>query len=161
MPADALQKPRDSSCCCLSGVCLLALEVLDSIRGREKPMNEFLPSDINHWRTRYYGTYSSLLALQWTVSPWGPGHPGSNPLLSRCPLAGLPSRLPSPLPSCPLTPICLKGLCANPLGETQKGNSKLSQNSYFFFPNRITAACYNHSNQNYLNLSSLYVCNGI
>ena len=154
-PADAMQKPTDFLLLLLFRVSSLALEVLGLSMGkREVPVNEFSLRDINHWRTRYYGTYSSVLALQWTVFHGGPGglNPhclGSNPLLSTCPLAGLPTCLPSPLPHVLGLQSMSQGssLCKLIGGDTERKLQIVIKLLFFFFPNRKTAACYNHSNR--------------
>lgn len=132
----------------------LALEVLGLSMGkREVPVNEFSLRDINHWRTGimghtaarspFSGQCSTGAQAAWIPIPRAVTHSWAQVRWPASPPASLPHSLMS-LDS----NLCLKGLlCANPLGETQKGNSKLSQNCYFFFPNRITAACYNHSNR--------------
>lgn len=134
----------------------LALEVLGLSMGkREVPVNEFSLRDINHWRTRYYGTYSSLLALQWTVFHGGPGC--LSPLCWAvtdswahvCWPASRPP--PFPTPSCPWTPIYVSKVffvqthCGRHRKETS--NCHKTPIFFFFFSKWDTAACYNHSNR--------------
>lgn len=160
-----MQKPTDSSYCCLSECVFSGLRSAWPEHGEERSAREWiLPEGHQPLKDKVLWNIQQLVRPTVDSVPWGPRAPespllGSNRLLSTCLLAGLlPASLPQSLMSLDSN-LCIKGLlCANPLWETQKGNFKLSQNSYFFFfPNGIQQHAIIIQIENYLNLSSL-VC---
>lgn len=112
--------------------------------GKTVPEKTCPRSDVSHRRIRHYGIYHLLLAPRWNSTPRGPRGsslccPGSSPLTTTCPLAGLPPCLTPLLPqvlgfqSFSQALLWGKVFELTFIGETQNSNSEWSQNSYFFF----------------------------
>lgn len=97
------RSPRCPASVCLSETAASSQRSTWPERGEDGAEKTCPRSDVSHRRIRHYGIYHLLLAPRWNSTPRGPRGsslccPGSSPLTTTCPLAGLPPCLKPLLP---------------------------------------------------------------